>query len=1748
MFGLVERSASRLFGATLVEPASQTIESVGALCELTHLVRVPERGLLLAAARVVGRFQAAQVLAAEPFVTVEGVDYADVHPAGEWDALSLAAQERRVWRRLLHIVALEERLEPVLSGELADRVEALTCSTEIVRWSPCSEARDAVPAAPTADAAALEQLAALSGGDPATLGQRTREHLCQDALRSVGEDGRRERFSFALASALATCTEWQQQQLCSQQQPGDAQDPPLAAGPSAAAAAAAEAEGGVGKWADAYAAAAAGSTEDAAAAPFLLPLMTLSKAKLPTESVPLQIFEPRYRLMFKLINQSKCRRFGVVLADRANGLMESVGALCELTHFVQVPERRRLFINARVVGRFQTEQLASDKPVVTVLAKHYGDHSPADLAGELQLGASEMRVWQTMQDVRQLASKLFVQGKEQLGHEIFSLEVRRWSPDAEARAGVPTAAGADPTLMQMVQMAGLLGEEETIPQRTTEYLCSDALRAVSEAERRERFSFALARTLDFTPHQMQDLLYCQDTGERLRAAEELILEGRNYLAARSTLRDMPRGIGEMGSAKRKSVQLTRQSSRDVVEAWIAQELPSDIAQKLISTWQEHGEVFDGDMLLGADEQLLIDTGAARTVARRLMAKVQQIGQSAGWLVLAQGEQPKRARRSQTPQLPAAQQEQQQEEEAQQEEQKVEEQAGEEEQPAEEEEEAAVADHAMPLSAPPAARGRRRSSRRLTPPAAEKAEEEQPRMLTRRQRQHLEQQQEQQAEAAAREQQQEQQAGEHEEQPAAVAPPAARRRGRQSRISAVHTQQAAAELRAGAWLAPGAEPRSPRQRPAAATQQQQQQLEEAEGPPVVEDLGPEAFQGQYKKDWKRECWKGLEEIFRDFMTVEQLTDLCNELAEDWDEAADKCLGEKRKVDGSKRWCPYRQPSPIVKKLVKLLRTGSLDRRAAEAGGTSQLGIVECLRGKHCDEPVERYVNERLRQRYPSLPPADDPHTLLWQLWEVPVGPAEPVEQAFLGSRRIPYLRIDGEGAGGLEPGGNSMVPWGGVYRAIQREDMVLEAPSHELTRSLTQMNYLSKNQNCSVTVCLNRTPSNRSLQVYLHLPFAVDRPGSAQLNGAFVAEEEVFDELGGYKDESLVAVDFAAVFAGLDEYRGTPFVEQLESLKAAHRATQAQVEAKGLPRVLDLHQPVLSKGQFDAVIKPLVQGVERSEPQGFKQRCDADFLLELTPAQRRTVAHMLQEETAEGGSSRHLCVTCRWVKLNLKNQPELHCYVLPVLSQIRCYTSRLEAQQGIHACGGAGWAALEVGMGKTACAVAITQLNPPPEGWCKKRAHQSLRRYDHLAAQQNNKQHAQTLVVAPPPIINQWKEEFRKTTAKQLRVLMWVDGSKKEPLCHDAAKLAAAHVVLVDTNTVRNASNLSTLCAMRWHRIIVDESQQAGSFLDAPITASHRWLLTGTPDNSNDLNTMGSQWGFIGLAPHNPIFSNFPGALAHVLKSAMVCYSRAGQLEGRRNLELPPLQETVIRCKLNEEDAAWYRSLQDKQRDAFLQLSGLSPHLRGREAQPAMPTSSPLVPSFMTPAGGYVPETRQYSSKVDAVIKELRRKGPGEKVVIFSEHPATLRAIKARLPELGLESRDLLGSSKCEKRGQEIADFQVAPPTQVFLLTHRTGGAGVTLTAGSHVILCEPLLNPTFEEQAIGRCYRMGQAQSVKVTRLVAEGTIEERIQDLMARVARGGAGGSEEGAALVDRSTRLSVDDVWDLLCEDETEGAETGC
>ncbi|KAL4448388.1 hypothetical protein ABPG75_005607 [Micractinium tetrahymenae] len=167
MFGLVEGSASRLFGVALADPEAASMESAGALCELTHCVRAPKQGLLLVAARVVGRFQTQRVLGTEPFVTVLAHEYSDALPADEFEALQLAAQERRVWHELLQVFTLGDQLLGLLTGRMAACIQDLSENPEILRWSPSSAARSAVPAAAAADTAMLAQVDCRCGRLPA---------------------------------------------------------------------------------------------------------------------------------------------------------------------------------------------------------------------------------------------------------------------------------------------------------------------------------------------------------------------------------------------------------------------------------------------------------------------------------------------------------------------------------------------------------------------------------------------------------------------------------------------------------------------------------------------------------------------------------------------------------------------------------------------------------------------------------------------------------------------------------------------------------------------------------------------------------------------------------------------------------------------------------------------------------------------------------------------------------------------------------------------------------------------------------------------------------------------------------------------------------------------------------------------------------------------------------------------------------------------------------------------------------------------------------------------------------------------------------------------------------------------------------------------------------------------------------------------------------------------------------------------
>lgn len=125
---------------------------------------------------------------------------------------------------------------------------------------------------------------------------------------------------------------------------------------------------------------------------------------------------------------------------------------------------------------------------------------------------------------------------------------------------------------------------------------------------------------------------------------------------------------------------------------------------------------------------------------------------------------------------------------------------------------------------------------------------------------------------------------------------------------------------------------------------------------------------------------------------------------------------------------------------------------------------------------------------------------------------------------------------------------------------------------------------------------------------------------------------------------------------------------------------------------------------------------------------------------------------------------------------------------------------------------------------------------------------------------------------------------------------------------------------------------------------------------------------------------------------------------------------------------------------------------------------------------------------------------------GRKIIVFSFFLNTIRKISLLLGDRCL---DPINGSVTPQRRQEIIDeFDKAPAGTVLLSQIQAGGTGLNIQSASVVILCEPQLKPSIENQAISRVYRMGQTRKVLVYRLLTENTIEERMMKRLAEKQR----------------------------------------
>jgi SNF2 family DNA or RNA helicase len=149
------------------------------------------------------------------------------------------------------------------------------------------------------------------------------------------------------------------------------------------------------------------------------------------------------------------------------------------------------------------------------------------------------------------------------------------------------------------------------------------------------------------------------------------------------------------------------------------------------------------------------------------------------------------------------------------------------------------------------------------------------------------------------------------------------------------------------------------------------------------------------------------------------------------------------------------------------------------------------------------------------------------------------------------------------------------------------------------------------------------------------------------------------------------------------------------------------------------------------------------------------------------------------------------------------------------------------------------------------------------------------------------------------------------------------------------------------------------------------------------------------------------------------------------------------------------------------------------------------------------AGG---SERMGSGKFDALFELIEPlRAEGHKVLVFSQFVECLKLLAAELRRRAMGVHMLTGDTT--RRDAVVAAFADDPEPNPFLVSLRAGGTGLNLTAASYVVLFDPWWNPAVEAQAIDRTHRIGQDRTVIAYRLIARGTIEEKIWELQQRKA-----------------------------------------
>jgi len=397
----------------------------------------------------------------------------------------------------------------------------------------------------------------------------------------------------------------------------------------------------------------------------------------------------------------------------------------------------------------------------------------------------------------------------------------------------------------------------------------------------------------------------------------------------------------------------------------------------------------------------------------------------------------------------------------------------------------------------------------------------------------------------------------------------------------------------------------------------------------------------------------------------------------------------------------------------------------------------------------------------------------------------------------------------------------------------------------------------------------------------------------------------------------------------------------------------------------------------------------------------------------------------------------------------------------------------------------------------------------------LLALKRDKQRAASVLVVPASLIANWKSELAKFAPSLSIAVVHPSESSRNGVPIEKTNADSFDLVVT---TYGMLTRTEWLRRHAWRLAILDEAQaikNSGTRQTKAVKelmAGARIALTGTPVE-NRLSDLWSVFDFLnpGLLGTAKQFSTFvkrlrdaPNPSFEPLRNLVQPYLlRRLKTDKRVIADLPDKTEVNTYCALTRHQAALYQNAVDDLAAQLKNADGIA--RRGIVLSQLMRLKQICNhPVQATGHGAYDPDRSGKFRRLGELVDEIASRQ--EKVLVFTqfremtEPLATFLGTRFERPGLALH-----GGTSVKKRKELVEAFQREDGPPFFVLSLKAGGTGLNLTAASHVLHFDRWWNPAIENQATDRAFRIGQRRNVLVHKFICQGTIEERIDEMIAQ-------------------------------------------